>query len=96
MIQLQHVHAYTYTGMMRYLIAYNTHAGLPDMYDAFILTTGEPWISGREIPLDLCREIIDAHERAAKSITGFAGRYGEIKRAMTKARQERRRNSNVS
>lgn len=62
MIRLSETNDYRYRGHANYLVAYDHSAGMTGRYTVFLLNAEDPVTIGRELPLKICRWLINDYE----------------------------------
>ena len=62
MIRLRRTKDLHYRGHANYLVAYDHSAGLKGRYTVYLLNADDPVTIGRELPLKVCRYLINDYE----------------------------------
>lgn len=74
-----------YHGVMEYLIAYDYNAGQKNVYNVFVLSSGDPVIIGRELPLDFVRSLIADYEKEALKLPEWIGERKDVLKVKRRA-----------
>lgn len=91
MIRLPAAKARRFTGVFRYLIAYDYAAGRSNRYTVLILNVDDPVTVGRELPLPVCKALIRDYEETAYEMgLIFMGDRRDVLKCMKKVTAKRR------
>jgi len=67
-VYLKQAKSFRYHGSCSYLVSYDYSSGRKDRYEVYLLSSEDPVVIGRELPLSSVRKVIADHEDVAKDM----------------------------
>lgn len=69
---------WTHQGLLKYVATLDEASGKSDRYTLAIHNTDDPVIVGREVTMDLVKELVGTFEEVAKDFPGYIGEREDI------------------